>query len=64
MAVWWHRRRLRKAARLLKRGAIKEIDYALVAADIITRLVQGRPIAADDRLHLATFGAHGMRGYA
>jgi hypothetical protein len=60
LASWWQRRRLRKAARLLKRGTISQLDYSLVAADVISRFYRARPIESQDRLHIVTFDMDGL----
>jgi hypothetical protein len=59
-AAWRQHLRLRKAARLLKRKAISNLDYAVIAADVITRFEKGRPVAVQDHLSMVTYGAHGL----
>ncbi len=48
--------RITKAAALLGDGTISKVDYAVVTADAITRLQQGRPIKYGDRLSWVSFG--------
>lgn len=55
LTKWRLRRRLARAAALLKRGRISQVDYAVVAADVVSRLQFARGLQTGDLLKWLVF---------